>query len=81
MINVKSEDQRIDATIYFIKKCIEELDREIRECDYEEAPDGKMVFSPGCYSYKKRMFEVEKRKLEIILDLLTREIPFAVLDW
>ena len=81
MINVKSEDQRIDATIYFIKKCIEELDREIRECDYEEAPDGKMVFSPGCYSYEKRMFEVEKRKLEIILDLLTREIPFAVLDW
>ena len=81
MISVKSEDQRIPATIKYVTQAIEELDREIKGCDYEEEPDGNMVYSPDCYSYEKRMLEAEKRKMEIIQSLLTSQIPFSAMDW
>ena len=81
MISVKSESERIEATKTFINQSIEELEREIKGCDYEEDPNGSMVYSPDCYSYEKRLFEAEKNKLEIVLVLLTREVPFSVMEW
>ena len=81
MMYVKTEEQRIPTTISFIKGRIDELDREIKECDYEEDPDGNMVYVPNTYSYEKKMYENEKRKMEIILTLLTQEPPFSAMDW
>ena len=78
MINVKSESQRIAVAIDFVKTSIEELNREIRECDYEEDPEGNMIFSPNCYFEEKQMYLAVKRKLEIVSELLTREIPFTI---
>ncbi len=81
MIHVKTEDQRIPMTVSFVRDSIADLDREIRDCDYMEDPYGNLVYSPNCYAEEKRMFEAERRKLEIILNLLTREPPFSVMDW
>ena len=81
MICVDIESQRITATIDYIKGEIEELEREINESDYEEDPSGNLVYSPNCYAYEKSMYQSEKRKLEIILELLTRKVPFTIMDW
>ncbi len=81
MIRVEKEDRRVPATIEYIKNGIEELERKIHDCDYEESPDGELLYSPNCYSYEKRLYEAEKNKFEIVLELLTREIPFTVMEW
>lgn len=81
MICVNTENQRIVETIDYIKREIEELEREIHDCDYEEDPSGDLVYSPYCYSYEKSMYQAEKKKLGIILELLTRKVPFTMMDW
>lgn len=81
MIRIETEDRRVPTTVEYIKNCIEELERKIHDCDYEESPDGKLLYSPNCYSYEKRLFEAEKNKLEIVLELLTCEVPFSVMEW
>ena len=81
MIYINSESQRIPTLIEYIKKSIEELERDINECDYEEDPAGNLIYSPNCYAYEKGVYQSEKRKLEIILELLTREVPFNIKDW
>ncbi len=81
MICVDTESQRITATIDYLKSSIKELEREICDCDYEEDPAGNLVYSPNCYAYEKSMYQSEKKKLEIILELLTRKVPFTMMDW
>ena len=80
MIYVNTESQRITATIAYIKGSIEELEREIFDCDYEEDPAGNLVYSPNCYAYEKSMYQSEKKRLGIILELLTREVPFNMME-
>lgn len=81
MICVNTESQRTAATIDYIKVSIEDLERKIYDCDYEEDPAGNMVYSPNCYAYEKSMYQSEKKKLEIIMELLTRKVPFTMMDW
>ena len=81
MIHVHSESERTAVAIEYLKRSIEELKQEIYDCDYEEDPSGNLVYSPNCYAYEKRMFESEKRKLEVTLELLTRKAPFSILYW
>lgn len=81
MIHVKTEEERIRATLRYINICIEEINQEINACDYEEDADGNVIYSPDCYASTKNGFETEKRKLEIIRDLLTQETPFSILEW
>lgn len=81
MITVKIEADRIKEAISFAKNQIEELDRNIRECDYIEDVNGKLVYMPGSYTDEKRGFQHEKRKWEIMLNLLTYKPPFTMLDW
>ncbi len=80
MITVKTEHERIDVVKEFIRHNLEELEREIKGCDYEEDPNGDLVYSPNCYAYEKTMLESEKHKLETIMNILTREIPFMMID-
>ena len=81
MICVNTESQRISAAIDYVQGSIEELEREIYDCDYEEDPAGNLVYSPNCYAYEKSMYQSEKKKLGIILELLTRKVPFTMIDW
>ena len=81
MITVKTEAERKPAAIAFVKNQIEELNRNINECDYVEDINGKLVFMPNSYPDEKRELEHEKRQWEIMLSLLTNEPPFTMLDW
>ena len=81
MISVKTEADRKPEAIGFVKARIEELDRSIAECDYIEDVNGKLVFMPNSYPEERREYEHEKRQWEIMLNLLTYEPPFTMLDW
>lgn len=81
MITVKTEAERKPAAITFVKGQIEELDRNIRECDYVEDVSGNLIFQPGSYPDEKREFQHTRRQWEIMLNLLTNEPPFSMLDW
>ena len=81
MITVKTETDRKQEAIKFVKGQIEELDRNIGECDYVEDVNGNLVFMPGSYPDEKREYQHEKRQWEIMLNLLTYEPPFTMLDW
>lgn len=81
MIMVKSEADRKQEAIKFIKSKIEELDRDIADCDYVEDVNGKLVFMPNSYPDERREYQHEKRQWEIMLDIMTRETPFSMLDW
>ena len=81
MITVKTEADRIKEAISFAKNKIEELDRNIGECDYVEDVNGKLIYMPGSYPDEKREYQHERRQWEIMLDLLTNEPPFTMLDW
>ena len=81
MINVKNEEQRLPEAIKYCKNVIEEFDRQIRQCDYSEDIDGHLVYEPGAYAYEKDELCAEKRKWEVLLDLLTMKPPFSRLDW
>lgn len=80
-VTIRTEQERMDAALSFIKNQIAELQREINGCDYYEDVNGKMVYEPNSYAAEKRGFEAEKRKWEIMLDIMTRERPFTMLDW
>ena len=81
MITVRTEAERKPAAIAFVKNQIEELDRNIGECDYVEDVNGKLVFMPNSYPDEKREYQHEKRQWEIMLDILENEPPFTMLDW
>ena len=81
MISVKTEADRKQEAIKFCKSQIEELDRNIGECDYVEDVNGKLVYMPNSYPDERREYEHEKRQWEIMLNLLTYEPPFTMLDW
>ena len=81
MITVKTEAERKPAAIAFVKGQIEELDRNIRECDYVEDVSGNLIYEPGSYPDEKHEFQHTRRQWEIMLNLLTNEPPFSMLDW
>ena len=81
MISVKTEAERKQEAIKFCKSQIEELDRNIVECDYIEDVNGKLIYMPNSYPDERREYKPEKRQWEIMLNLLTDEIPFTMLDW
>ena len=81
MINVKTENERKPAAIAFVKSQIEDLDRNIKDCDYVEDVNGNLVYMPNSYPEERREYQHEKRQWEIMLDLLTNEPPFTMLDW
>ena len=81
MISVKNEADRKAEAIKFAKSKIEELDRNIAECDYIEDVNGKLVFMPNSYPEERREYQHEKRQWEIMLDIMTREAPFSIMDW
>lgn len=81
MITVKTEADRKQEAIKFCKEKIEELDRSIGECDYIEDVNGKLVYMPNSYPDERREYQHEKRQWEIMLNILTYEKPFTMLDW
>lgn len=81
MVHVKNESERKAEAIRFCENTIKDLQMEINSCDYVEDINGKLVYMPNSYTEEKRMFEAEKRKWEIMLDILTREYPFHLIDW
>lgn len=81
MITVKTEAERKPAAIAFVKSQLEELERNIKECDYVEDVSGNLIYEPGSYPEEKREYQHEKRQWEIMLDILTNEAPFTMLDW
>ena len=81
MISVKTDADRREAAIRFVKDQIAELEREIGGCDYTEDVYGEPVFSPGCYATEQYQLRQEKRKWDIMLELLTWKAPFSVLEW
>lgn len=81
MISIKTEADRKPEAIKFCKAQLEELDRNIAGCDYIEDVNGKLVYMPNSYLDERREYENEKRQWEIMLNLLTYEPPFTMLDW
>ena len=81
MITVKDEAERAREAIKFCEKKLEELDRNISECDYTEDINGKLVYTPNSYPEERREYQHEKRQWEIMLNLLTYDPPFTLLDW
>lgn len=80
-INVKTEADRLPAAVVFAKDQIDDLNREIYECDYIEDVNGDRVYAPGSYAEEKRDLEHEKRRWEIMISLLTSKPPFSQQDW
>ncbi len=81
MIQVKTEADRREAAIRFVKDQIAESERCISECDYSEDVNGERVYMPGCYADEQYQHRQEKHRWEIMLRLLTNEAPFSVLEW
>ncbi len=81
MITVRTEADRKQEAITFVKNQIAELDRNISECDYVEDVNGNLEYMPNSYPDEKREYQHEKRQWEIMLNLLTYEPPFTMLDW
>ena len=81
MIRITSETERQEAVIRFVKEQISELEKCIMECDYSENVNGELVYEPGCYPEEKRQYQQEKRRWDILLDMLTGEAPFSVPEW
>ena len=78
---VKNETERKAEAIKYAKSIIEDLEREIHECDYVEDINGNLVYERGAYAEEKRALENEKYKWEKMLQLLTMEAPFSMLTW
>ena len=81
MITVRTEADRKQEAITFVKNQIAELERNIKECDYVEDVNGNLEYMPNSYPDEKREYQHEKRQWEIMLNLLTYEPPFTMLDW
>ena len=81
MIHVTTEEERIPKCIEYIKIVIEDLNREIAECDYIENVNGKKEYFPNAYSDEKAQLCTERYKWQKMYDLLTREAPFSILPW
>ena len=81
MVRVTNEAERLTEAIAYTKKQISDLERKMRECDYVEDVNGHVTYMPGCYTYEKREYEIEKLNWELMLNLLTMEAPFRMSDW
>lgn len=81
MITVRTEADRKQEAITFVKNQIAELERNIKECDYVEDVNGNLEYMPNSYPDEKREYQHEKKQWEIMLNLLTYEPPFTMLDW
>ena len=80
-VTIRTEQERMDAALSFVKEQISELQMGINGCDYYEDVNGNMVYEPNSYVAEKKELEAEKRKWEIMLDIMTRERPFTILGW
>ena len=81
MIRIKTETDRIPEAINFAKRQIADLDRKIRECDYIEDINGKLIYCAGSYSEERREYEHEKAQWETMLKILTFSAPCSMLDY
>ena len=80
-ILIDTEEKRLPAAVAFVQKQMEELDREIRSCDYYEDPHGELVYAPGSYVEEKRQLQSERDRWQTMLNILTIKTPATVLDW
>ena len=78
---IRTESDRIPQTIAFIENQIEELNLQLKECDYIEDINGDKIYSPNEYSLEKREISASIRKWKIALRLLTAALPTTVFDW
>ena len=53
-MTIRTEGERIEIALEYIKRQIEELQREINGCDYYEDVNGNMVYEPNSYAAEKR---------------------------
>lgn len=81
MIYVKSEAERIEKTVEYVKKIIEEIDYDINDCDYIEDINGKRQYFPNAYAEERRALVNEKYKFEKVLNMLTMATPFHIIPW
>jgi len=80
-IVIDTEEKRLPAAIAFVKERIEDLDREIRSCDYYEDPNGELVYQPNCYAEEKRQLQSERDGWQTMLNVLTIKPPAVVVDY
>lgn len=81
MITIKTEADRMPAAIAYARSRLDELNSKIKECDYVEDVNGKLIYEPGSYSEEKREYEHEARQWEIMLRILEGKTPFSTLDY
>ena len=79
-ILIDTEAKRLPAAVKFATDKLEELDREIRSCDYYEDPHGNPVYAPGSYAEEKRQLKSERDRWQTMLNILTIKTPATVLD-
>lgn len=80
-ISVKTESERLNEAVMFVKAKLEDIDRSIKECDYYEDVNGNLVYAPGSYAEEKREYQKERDNWDIMLNILTRKAPFSMCDW
>jgi len=78
---IKAEENRLPAAVQFVTQRMEELNREIKSCDYYEDPHGNMVYAPGSYAEEKHQMQSEKNHWQTMLNILTVKPPATVLDY
>ena len=77
---ITNEKQRKEASVRYCQNVIDELNRQIAECDYEELPDGTLQYTPGVYSQEKSELLNERQKWDVMMLVMTRKVPFTVID-
>ena len=78
---IKAETDRLPAAIDFAKQKLDELNAEIRGCDYIEDVNGNPVYAPGSYAAEKRELIAERNRWQTMYNILTVKTPASVLDW
>lgn len=77
---ITNEKQRKEASVRYCQNVIDELNRQIAECDYEELPDGTLQYTPGVYSQEKSELLNERQKWDVMMLVMTGKVPFTVID-
>lgn len=80
MITIVKSSDRLPEALRYARGIIEELDRQIEDCDWIEDPEGRMIREPGAYAAEKRELSNQLHQWELLARILTSAAPVVIPD-
>lgn len=75
IIDIQKEEDRIKAAVKYVEEQIEDLDFQINNTYYYEAPNGDLVYDKHAYVLERVGLVTQKYKYQTLLRILTESVP------